>query len=493
MENKIQIPQFARQMLSNKEMEAAVLNGLMNEREGIDQAMQRLNDYCFYEPMHQVIYHAICNVYGANTPISMISVTNELMHGMDYEKAKDCMLQMAQIASQVEEKMDFLQMVLVLENIAQRRALAPVGYQLLELSYTLGTELNAGVNAIQQAIDQIMSGTKGKDFTSLTEQLEIARQHIIDNRNPETQHIGLMTGIPQFDREGGLPDNAFIVVGAKSSHGKTSFANYLALQAMKQGKRVAYYSMEMTNLELTQRLLSMECRVNVNALARLKLDPAQEVRAFHTIDMMIANNAENFSFDERGVNHLDRMLQSIRVLKRTRGLDLVVVDYIQLLGIDPVYRDENTTKLIGRAAHAFKDISRDLGVTIVCLSQINRNVTGRPTRANLRDSGEIDEASDLTIILYRPEADKVESYSDPYQHVSVKNTMLVDVSKFRSGGQMEFFMGYQPEYTLPFVLTKEAQGQMEIFDQDGDPKEDPLNPPHPLYPPLLSDMTEGNN
>jgi replicative DNA helicase len=471
MENKIQIPQFARQMLSNKEMEAAVLNGLMNERQGIDQAMQRLNDYCFYEPVHQVIYHAICNVYGANTPISMISVTNELMHGMDYEKAKDCMLQVAQIATQVEEKMDFYQMVLVLENIAQRRALAPVGYQLLELSYTLSTDLNAGVNAIQQAIDQIMSGTKGKDFTSLSEQLEIARQHIIDNRNPETQHIGLMTGISQFDREGGLPNNAFIVVGAKSSHGKTSFANYLALQAMKQGKRVAYYSMEMTNLELTQRLLSMECRVNVNALARLKLEPEQEVRAFHAIDSMIANNAVNFNFDERGVNHLDRMLQSIRVLKRTRGLDLVVVDYIQLLGIDPISRDENTTKLIGRASHAFKDISRDLGVTILCLSQINRNVTGRPTRANLRDSGEIDEASDLTIILYRPEADKVESYPDKYVNVSVKNTMLVDVNKFRNGGQMEFFMGYQPEYTLPFVLTKEAQKQMELFDQSGQPSD----------------------
>jgi len=458
-------------MLSNKEMEAAVLNGLMNERQGIDQAMQRLNDYCFYEPVHQVIYHAICNVYGANTPISMISVTNELMHDMDNEKAKDCLLQVVQIANQAEEKMELYQMVLVLENIAQRRALAPVGYQLLELSYTLSTDLSAGVNTIQQAIDQIMSGTKGKDFTSLAEQLEIARQHIIDNRNPETQHIGLMTGISQFDREGGLPDKAFIVVGAKSSHGKTSFANYLALQAMKQGKRVAYYSMEMTNLELAQRLLSMECRVNVNALARLKLEPEQEVRAFHAIDTMIANNAENFNFDERGVNHLDRMLQSIRVLKRTRGLDLVVVDYIQLLGIDPISRDENTTKLIGRASHAFKDISRDLGVTILCLSQINRNVAGRPTRANLRDSGEIDEASDLTIILYRPEADKMESYSDPYQHVSVKNTMLVDVNKFRNGGQMEFFMGYQPEYTLPFVLTKEVQKQMEIFDQNGQPTE----------------------
>ena len=456
-------------MLSNKEMEAAVLNGLMNEREGIDQAMQRLSDYCFYEPMHQVIYHAICNVYGANTPISMISVTNELMHGMDYERAKDCMLQVAQIATQVEEKMDFYQMVLVLENIAQRRALAPVGYQLLELSYSLSTDLCSGVNAIQQAIDQIMSGTKGKDFTSLTEQLEIARQHIIDNRNPDTRHVGLMTGIPQFDREGGLPDNAFIVVGAKSSHGKTSFANYLALQAMKQGKRVAYYSMEMTNLELTQRLLSMECRVNVNTLARKPLLPEQEVKAFHAIESLIQNNAESFCFDERGVNKLDRMLQSIRVLKRTRGLDLVVVDYIQLLGIDPIYRDENTTKLIGRASHAFKDISRDLGLTILCLSQINRNVTGRPTRANLRDSGEIDEASDLTIILYRPEADKTEAYSDPYQHVTVKNTMLVDAGKYRSGAQTEFIMGYQPEYTLPFVLTKEKQEEMEIFDQQGDP------------------------
>ena len=467
--NKIQIPQFARQMLSNKEMEAAVLNGLMNEREGIDQAMQRLNDYCFYEPMHQVIYHAICNVYGANTPISMISVTNELMHGMDYERAKDCMLQVAQIATQVEEKMDFYQMVLVLENIAQRRALAPVGYQLLELSYSLSTDLCSGVNAIQQAIDQIMSGTKGKEFTSLSEQLEIARQHIIDNRNPDTRHVGLMTGIPQFDREGGLPDKAFIVIGAKSSHGKTSFANYLALQAMKQGKRVAYYSMEMTNLELTQRLLSMECRVNVNTLARKPLLPEQEVKAFHAIESLIQNNAESFCFDERGVNKLDRMLQSIRVLKRTRGLDLVVVDYIQLLGIDPIYRDENTTKLIGRASHAFKDISRDLGLTILCLSQINRNVTGRPTRANLRDSGEIDEASDLTIILYRPEADKTEAYSDPYQHVTVKNTMLVDAGKYRSGAQTEFIMGYQPEYTLPFVLTKEKQEEMEIFDQQGDP------------------------
>ncbi len=467
--NKIQIPQFARQMLSNKEMEAAVLNGLMNEREGIDQAMQRLSDYCFYEPMHQVIYHAICNVYGANTPISMISVTNELMHGMDYERAKDCMLQVAQIATQVEEKMDFYQMVLVLENIAQRRALAPVGYQLLELSYSLSTDLNAGVNAIQQAIDQILSGTKGKDFTSLSEQLEIARQHIIDNRNPDTRHVGLMTGIPQFDREGGLPDKAFIVIGAKSSHGKTSFANYLALQAMKQGKRVAYYSMEMTNLELTQRLLSMECRVNVNTLARKPLLPEQEEKAFHAIESLIQNNAESFCFDERGVNKLDRMLQSIRVLKRTRGIDLVVVDYIQLLGIDPIYRDENTTKLIGRASHAFKDISRDLGLTILCLSQINRNVTGRPTRANLRDSGEIDEASDLTIILYRPEADKTEAYSDPYQHVTVKNTMLVDAGKYRSGAQTEFIMGYQPEYTLPFVLTKEKQEEMEIFNQEGDP------------------------
>ena len=467
MENKIQIPQFARQMLSNKEMEAAVLNGLMNEREGIDQAMQRLSDYCFYEPVHQVIYHAICNVYGANMPISMISVTNELMHSMDYERAKDCMLQVAQIATQVEEKMDFYQMVLVLENIAQRRALAPVGYQLLELSYTLSTELNAGVNTIQQAIDQIMSGTKGKDFTSLSEQLEIARQHIIDNQTPETQHIGLMTGIPQFDREGGLPDNAFIVIGAKSSHGKTSFANYLALQAMKQGKRVAYYSMEMTNLELTQRLLSMECRVNVNALARLPLEKEQMESAFQTIDSLKQGNAESFNFDERGVNNLDRMLQSIRVLKRTRGLDLVVVDYIQLLGIDPITRDENTTKLIGRASHAFKDISRDLGVTILCLSQINRNVTGRPTRANLRDSGEIDEASDLTLILYRPEVDKVDGYPNPYETVSVKNTMLVDAGKYRSGGQTEFFMGYIPEYTLPYVLTQVPQTQTAPKEDNG--------------------------
>ena len=464
--NTTQVPQMARQMLSNREMEAAVLSGLMNERQGIDEAMQRLNDYCFYEPRHQAIYRAITAVYDSNMPVSMISVTNELMRSMDYDGAQSLVVEVAQIAAQMQEPMPLGQMVIALEGIAQRRALVPVGYQLLELSYTLGRDLSTGVSDIQQAIDQIMAGSKGKDFTTLAEQLEIARQHIIDNRNPETRHVGLMTSIPQFDREGGLPDNAFIVVGAKSSHGKTSFANYLALQAMKQGKQVAYYSMEMTNLELTQRLLAMECRVNVNTLARKKLEPEQEQAAFEAIERLKQGHAESFDFDERGIGNLDRMLQSVRVLKRTRGLDLVVVDYIQLLGIDPVSRDENVTKMIGRAAHAMKDLSRDLGVTIVCLSQINRNVVGRPTRAQLRDSGEIDEASDLTIILYRPEADKVESYPAPYESVKVKETMLVDVSKFRNGGQMEFFMGYQPEYTLPFVLTKEKQGQLEIFDEN---------------------------
>ena len=467
MGNTIQIPQMARQMLSNKEMEAAVLNGLMNKRQGIDAAMQRLNNYCFYEQIHQVIYRAICNVYCANEAVSMVSVTNELMRNMNYDNAKNYVLEVAQIAMQIEEPMELYQMVLALENIGQRRALAPVGYQLLELSYTLGTDLNVGIRAVQEQIDLIMSGTTGKDFTSLSEQLDIAKQHIIDNRSDDTRHVGLMTGIPQFDREGGLPDKGFIVVGAKSSHGKTSFANYLALQTMKHGKRVAYYSMEMSNLELAQRLLSMECRVNVNALARLKLDDVQEANAFQAIEALKQGNAESFNFDERGIGNLDRMLQSIRVLKRTRGLDLVVVDYIQLLGIDPVTRDENTAKLIGRASHAFKDISRDLGLTIVCLSQINRNVTGRPTRANLRDSGEIDEASDLTIILYRPEADKIAYYPPPYDNVDARHTMLVDAGKYRSGGQIEFFMGYQPEYTLPYVLNGQPQPQSQPVDESG--------------------------
>lgn len=465
MDNNIQIPQMARKMLSNPEMEAAVLNGLMNAREGIDQAMQRLNDFCFYEPKHQVIYRAICKVYKSNQPVSMISVANELMtNDVDYDKAQMSLADVTTIAMRMEEKMELYEMVLILENISQRRALAPVGYELLQLAYTLNTDLNTGINEIIGKINEIMSGATSKDFSTLYEQLDIARQHIIDNRNEETRHIGIMTDIPQFDRNGGLPDNGFIVVGAKSSHGKTSFANYLALHAMKHGKRVAYYSMEMSNLELTQRLLAMESRLNVNALARLKLKDEDEKLAFDTIEALKNNNAECFNFDERGVNNLDRMIQSMRVLKSTRGLDLVVVDYIQLLNIDPIQRDENTTKLIGRASHTFKDISRDLGITIICLSQINRNVMGRPTRANLRDSGEIDEASDLTIILYRPEADKAESYPSPYEDVTVHHTMLVDAGKYRSGAQTEFFMGYIPEFTLPYILDPKDLKSPQVAD-----------------------------
>ena len=460
------MPELARKLLSNAQLEAALLNSLLSNREGIDLAMKRLNPYCFYEYGHQLIYDAIREVYASGVEVSMLSVSEQLFKQMAQDQALEMIQKVAYLASQQTELMTVDMMVAYLVQYSQRRKLMPVAQQLQNVATTLTAPLESGLRQVQDKIFEIMTDTAVSDFTTLTSLLAEALQHIADNDNPELQHMGILTEIPTLDQSGGLPQGLVVVAG-RSSHGKTSLANYMALMAMRSGRKVAYYSMEMTNLQLTQRLLAMESGINANVLAHHRLTSMQKQRAHEAAERLIASHADIFSFDSRGINHLDAMLQSIRALKRSSGLDLVVVDYIQLLGIDREQRDENSAKLIGRAAHAMHNIAIELGLTILCLSQVNRNVAGIPSRSNIRDSGEVDEAADATIIVYRAECDKLQVFPSPYDDVSAEGRVLIAVDKFRNGAPGHCFMRFEAATTSFLPLEGEDQEPLQrLIDYD---------------------------
>ena len=460
----------ARQTVSDEVVEAALLNTLINGHAGTDRVMQRLDDDCFYYRSHRCIYQAIRSVYNRGEEVSIVSVHVELNSGNAPQVTDQMMADLTSIAMQHEDLMSPELMTAVLLDYRKRRKLSLVLTTMANVCYDNRIELAPTMARVMADISNIMTDSTQSDYTTLAEQTEVAMQHIRDNLSEATRHHGILTSIPELDEQGGLP-HGLVVMAAKSSHGKTSMANFLALNAMRLGHRVAYYSMEMSNLQITQRLLAMESGISMNRLAYAPLSAAEIERVDAASALLKAQRAETFWFDNRHVNNLDRMLQSIRALKRSSGLDLVVVDYIQLLGIDRKQRDENTAQLIGRAAHDMQQIGQELGLTILCLSQVNRNAVGIPSRSDIRDSGAIDEAADATIILYNPTVEKLEYFPSPYDRMPGHERVLLLADKFRNGGRQEVFMRFQPSLTrfeviepaLPISDSQEATpAQQEI-------------------------------
>jgi len=456
-------PQQVLMTLKDEPMEKAVLQGLITMRRGIDDAMTRLDDHCFFWQDHQKLFQTICELYRSGKELSSLSVANALSNKYGQEMSTTLIQKAFLLDAQNIDPMPLSEMVDVLVNLSRRRRLGPLSSQLLSLSTMQERDLMEGIARVQREIELIMCGDIRQSFVALPELMEQAIQHARDNQSPATQHLGLQTGIPVIDAEGGLCEG-LTIIGARPSHGKSAFALYLALQAMKAGKRVAFFSMEMSNLQLAQRLLSMESSLNPTAIARLPLIPYEMQQLEEARTRLLAMHAGNFNFDNTGENSFEHMLQTIRALKRNGGLDVVVVDYMQLMDVERQQRDENTARMLARASHQMQQMGRDEQIYFLCLSQLNRSQTGIPTRNQLRDSGGIDEAADNVILLYRGFMDHLKFYPSPYDQYPTDKTLLMLLDKNRNGATSAALIGFDPAH-MEFdtqLMQKQEGRQMQM-------------------------------
>lgn len=454
-------------MLSEELLEASVLQELMSMPKDIDRAMQRLNEYFFYNHKLQDIYQAVKCIYNRGEHVSVLSVRDELNRTFDDNRAQPLLAELGTICARRQDAMPLWDMVLLLEEYSRRRRLVPVAAELRQLCFSLTREFYAGIDKVRHDIDKILDVGQMDDFVSLSTLMDEAWQHAQDNQNPATQHLGLLTGIEAIDNHGGLSEG-LTIVGARPSHGKSAFALYQAMRAMKAGKRVGFFSLEMTNLQLTQRLLSMQSGLSSTAIARLKLSPPEMARLDAARQQLNLENAVNFRFDNRGLSNMDRLMQSIRALKRNEGLDMVVLDYIQLLDLDRKSRDDTTAQMLAHASHQLHDIGRDEGLYIFCLSQLNRTSTGIPQRSQLRDSGGIDEAADNVILLYNGAKDHLRYFPAPYDQYDTDNKLLLLLDKNRNGPTSWSILGFDAS-CMSFdmapradVLAGSLQGELHL-------------------------------
>lgn len=437
-----QSPFQGQPLVNDLKAEQYVIGSLLVDPTAYTLVSQYLDEDCFYEPMCRDIWKAVDNMGKQGMPIDVISVSAELSKQKSNVTALDLMNISAQIASSAHVEYHAIR----LQDLGRRRKLWVVGQQLSKVG--LSEEILTA-DAHQEAIESIGGVFEKADgvFT-LNDAMNSLNEIMVKNATVGGVTTGTKTGMERFDEKGGLQKSDLIIVAGETSQGKTSLALCMTRHAIENGAKVAFYSMEMTKEQLTARLLSAKTNIPANNILYSGSLAPSEIRMID--DARGKLPGENLFFDDKSTSNIDSILLSIRMLKMQKDIDGAVVDYLQILNVNSRSTSFSREQAMGDAARRFKNLAKELNIWIIALSQLSRDSNcPEPNLNRLRDSGQIGEAADVVILIYRAEYYN-RAYPAPFDNKDdypTDGTAMIDVAKGRNIGTFKFFMGFNKNTT----------------------------------------------
>lgn len=437
-----QSPYQNQPLVNDPKAEQYVIGSLLVDPTAYTLVSQYLDEDCFYEPMCRDIWKAVDNMGKQGMPIDVISVSAELSKQKSNVTALDLMNISAQIASSAHVEYHAIR----LQDLGRRRKLWVVGQQLSKVGLS---EEVLTADAHQEAIESIGGVFEKADgvFT-LNDAMNSLNEIMVKNATVGGVTTGTKTGMERFDEKGGLQKSDLIIVAGETSQGKTSLALCMTRHAIENGAKVAFYSMEMTKEQLTARLLSAKTNIPANNILYSGSLAPSEIRMID--DARGKLPGENLFFDDKSTSNIDSILLSIRMLKMQKDIDGAVVDYLQILNVNSRSTSFSREQAMGDAARRFKNLAKELNIWIIALSQLSRDSNcPEPNLNRLRDSGQIGEAADVVILVYRAEYYN-RAYPAPFDNKDdypTDGTAMIDVAKGRNIGTFKFFMGFNKNTT----------------------------------------------
>lgn len=454
-----QSPYQNQPLVNDPKAEQYVIGSLLVDPTAYTLVSQYLDEDCFYDPMCRDIWKAVDNMGKQGMPIDVISVSAELSKQKSNVTALDLMNISAQIASSAHVEYHAIR----LQDLGRRRKLWVVGQQLSKVG--LSEEILTA-DAHQEAIESIGGVFEKADgvFT-LNDAMNSLNEIMVKNATVGGVTTGTKTGMERFDEKGGLQKSDLIIVAGETSQGKTSLALCMTRHAIENGAKVAFYSMEMTKEQLTARLLSAKTNIPANNILYSGSLAPSEIRMID--DARGKLPGENLFFDDKSTSNIDSILLSIRMLKMQKDIDGAVVDYLQILNVNSRSTSFSREQAMGDAARRFKNLAKELNIWIIALSQLSRDSNcPEPNLNRLRDSGQIGEAADVVILVYRAEYYN-RAYPAPFDNKDdypTDGTAMIDVAKGRNIGTFKFFMGFNKNTTNFFktnLINEEVQVPFE--------------------------------
>ena len=390
----------------NFDAERSLLGAMLLSRDAVGQSVEITEAAHFYRPVHGHIYDAICALYAGGQPTDPVSVAEELSRNqiLDMVGGLGYLLELQALTPAAASAPRYARIV---EERALLRRLIGVAGEIAEMGYSVPTDVQWAVAEAERKIFDVA----GRRLTDTTRPIRQLLSDTLDRLEELYEAGNAITGIPtgfvDLDRIlSGMQPSNLIVVGARPSMGKTSFALGVAGHvAVHAGLPVLVFSLEMGHLELTQRLLCSEALVDSSRMRNGQLKPDDWTRITKSVGRLA--EAELFIDDNPQLTVMEIAAKARRLKAELRAdLGLIVVDYLQLM-TGHAGRTESRQLEVAEISRGLKILARELKTPVMALSQLSRNLEQRadrrPQLADLRESGSIEQDADVVMFIFREE------------------------------------------------------------------------------------------
>lgn len=424
----------------NEEAERCVLGAAMLSKDAMYDVIEEVKADDFYNESHKEIFNAIMDLYRDNKPVDMLTVCEELKT----KKALDMVGGRAYIATlttEVPSTTNAGEYAKIVSEKASLRALIGTAEDIMNKSYQGKDDTQEILNFAESGIFQIGQKRQKSDYTPIQDVLLKNVENIDAASKNQGKVVGIPTGFKDLDAlTSGLHRSDLIILAARPAMGKTAFALNIAQQtATKAGASVLIFSLEMSKEQLGQRLLAIQARVEMQKLKTGSLERKDWDRLNMALDEL--HSSKIFIDDTPGVSIME-MRNKCRRLKAEHGLDLIVIDYLQLMQGDG--RADSRQQEISAISRNLKLLAREMDCPVIVLSQLSRapelRQDHRPILSDLRESGSIEQDADIVIFLYR------DDYYNP-DNSDKHGICEVNLAKHRSGPTDKVELTWVERYT----------------------------------------------
>jgi len=418
--------------------EKSVLGSILLDKEAIINIVDFLRPEHFYKTSHQNIFHAMVNLYEKREPIDVITLQNELNRDSKLEESGG-VAYLTELVYFVSSSANSLNHARLIQESSMRRNLISSAAKLTELAYEEDT-VSAIIDKAEQNLFSIYKDNVKGDFKPLSHALDKSFERLDElHKNPGGLR-GVPTGLRQLDKMmSGLQKEALIILAARPSVGKTSLAiNMAQFACINHKKSVAFFSLEMGDEEIVQRMLSAQGNIENWKIKNGQLND-DEMQRYSTAMGELGDI--NFHIDDTpGISVLE-MRTKIRRLMMKVPIDLIIVDYLQLC---KSYVTESRVQQVSDISQGLKNLAREMKVPVLALSKLSRAVESRedsrPQLSDLRDSGSIEQDADVVMFLSRPQKDNREDY-------------VLSIAKHRAGATGDIQLTFKGDRTRFYEVT----------------------------------------
>ena len=416
------------------ELEAAVLGALMLEKDALTTVIDILKEQSFYKDGHQRIFKAILNLFDKSEPIDILTVTQELREMGELEAAGGAHY-VANLTFKVNSAANVEYHARIITENAIKRELINIASTIQRDAFEDTTDVFNLLDSTEQALFEVSESNIRKNFDDMRSLMGKAIKELEEKKNQKDGLTGVPSGFTALDRvTSGWQPSDLVIIAARPGMGKTAFVvSAMRNAAVEFKKPVAIFSLEMSSLQLVNRLISAEAELDSEKIKKGNLADYEWAQLNHKISAL--SSAPIYIDDTPGLS-IRELRTKCRRLKAHHDISMIIIDYLQLMtGNTDGKGMGNREQEIASISRALKGIAKELNVPVLALSQLSRSVETRggdkkPQLSDLRESGSIEQDADMVVFLYRPEYYKIteDEMGNPTQ-----GTGEVIIAKHRNG------------------------------------------------------------